>query len=134
MPGAGVRTFRLIQPCIPVTHYEYKPVEIPGEEEILIIPPGEILCIEAAARKCRVYHLHSKEPFVTSLNISEIEGILPQEIFCPVHRSFIVNVYHRKTMNKSRTRIFFPGGAVAHVSEAGLEKFLEKLSGPKVDS
>jgi DNA-binding LytR/AlgR family response regulator len=53
------------------------------------------------------------------------------ESFCDVHRSYIVNLYHRKTMNKTMTRIFFPDGPVVYVSRSKVDEFLKKIRDQK---
>jgi hypothetical protein len=56
------------------------------------IANNQVIYIEAQNRKTRVYSKHVKG--FHKLNLSELELILPNDLFIRVHRSYIVNVNH----------------------------------------
>lgn len=88
-----------------------------------------LLYIEVMNRKL-ILHTDSDESMFSSLQLSKVADMLPEDMFCQCHKSFIVNLEHVR--NITRSGITIPNGMVIPVGrkyyDETLHKFIEYVS------
>ena len=85
----------------------------------------DILYIEGLKEYIRVFLLSDAKPILSINTLKNLETKLPENRFMRVHRSFIVNLEHIKTIE--RQRIIF-GKVAIPITDQYKEKFQEYLS------
>lgn len=79
----------------------------------------------------RVVNIHLKDSTVKTVTakLDDIQTILPGELFCRCHQSYIVNLSHIERVDKSAKTIHFLSGAFTYASRALFADLLTALSG-----
>jgi len=60
-----------------------------------------ITYVQALKDYIKIFKDGSDKPLVTQMNLKAIEDLLPSEVFCRVHRSYIVNIKKVNAYNKT---------------------------------
>jgi two-component system, LytTR family, response regulator len=74
-------------------------IKLSGQRETLLIPPDEVVYIEADRRYSTV-HVLSGEKHVVSRNIGQFEEELQPHGFSRIHKSYLVNLAHATGLKK----------------------------------
>jgi two-component system LytT family response regulator len=93
---------------------------IKTEHKIVRIKIDDIEYIESMREYVRI-HLINEKPVMTLVRLKNIGQSLPNDIFMRVHRSYIVNLNHIKTIE--RNRIVYDNNVRVPVSEQYSENF-----------
>lgn len=86
---------------------------------------SDILYIEGLKEYVRVFLVNESKPVLSISTLKNIESKLPCNSFMRVHRSFIVNLGHVKTIERSRIQF---GKIEIPISDQYKEKFQEYLN------
>lgn len=60
-----------------------------------------IMYIESLENYLRVFIKKEKKPLITRQTMQSIEEVLPQDLFCRVHKSFLINLYYIERFDAS---------------------------------
>jgi len=120
-----------IFPCLDIAyrrylllHQECSVLSIPGEH--LVLRYAEILYIEAHSPNIEIFVLDSKNPFKIRYRLANILKVLPAEVFCPCHRSYIVNISQIRILK--RTQLYLSSGEWLPVSEKYEDLLFERFT------
>lgn len=107
-------------PCLDIAyrhylllHQECSVLSIPGER--IVLRYIDILYIEAHSPNIQILTLNFKKPLIVRYRLAKIATILPSELFCPCHRSYIVNISQIRILKK--TQLVLSNGVSLPVSE-----------------
>ena len=101
---------------------------IPSENEILMQPIEEIIYGEAAS-SYTILHLVNQKKLTVSKTLKDFENILPEDQFCRIHHSTLVNMKHiEKYVRGEGGYVVVTGGTPLNVSRRKKEQFLQMLT------
>lgn len=78
---------------------------IRSEHKTIKIETKNILYVEGLKDYVKMYVEGNSKAILTRMNLKGIEGLLPEKIFCRVHKSFIVNIQRVKEFGKDYVEI-----------------------------
>jgi DNA-binding LytR/AlgR family response regulator len=81
---------------------------------------GEVLYVEGLKDYVKIYTTQQPRPYLSRLTLKAIEAKLPAEVFCRVHKSFIVALGQISSFQRSR---LFVGGAEIPIGSSYLAGF-----------
>lgn len=100
-------------------------ISLPTQEGYLFVYYNDILHCEASGSYSHFYFVDGKKMTV-SLRLRECEELLPANIFCRVHHSYIVNVNHIKKYVRGRGgHLVLQNDMTIEVSSARKDEFLK---------
>jgi two-component system, LytTR family, response regulator len=94
---------------------------------LIFVPVHDILRFEAVANYTSI-HLCNGERIVATKTIKEYEDLLPEDIFCRIHNSHIINLTRIREYQKGRGgMVIMEDGSVIEVASRRREEFMRKL-------
>jgi len=103
-------------------------IAIPSIESTEFIPIDDILYLIADRSYCNIF-LSNKRNIVASKSLSELEQLLPKEVFCRIHKSFLVNInYVNRYYKTDGGYVEMSDGKKFSISRAKKESFIEQLN------
>lgn len=109
---------------------EQKTLLVKSDYKMLQITISDILYIEGLKDYVKIYLENVKEPIVTLLSMKSLEMKLPENKFCRVHRSFIVQTSKCKIIEKGR--IVIENNSIP-ISDSYRASFFEKLQNVAIE-
>jgi DNA-binding LytR/AlgR family response regulator len=106
-----------IEKCFLVVYAEYKQIKIFSED---------IAYIEGLKDYVKIHFINQPKPLLTRLNMKGILEKLPQDQFCRVHNSFIVQLSQIQSFQKNF--IYLQNGQQIPVGPKFLKGFFEKIN------
>lgn len=103
---------------------------VKSDYKMLQITINDILYIEGLKDYVKIYLENVKEPIVTLLSMKSLEMKLPENKFCRVHRSFIVQTSKCKIIEKGR--IVIENNSIP-ISDSYRASFFEKLQNVAIE-
>ncbi len=88
------------------------------------IPLDVILYIKGLKDYVKIFTTSRERPVLTLMNLKALEGMLPAERFMRIHRSYIVNLNHITSYDRSAVMI---GGVSVPVGDTYRTRLIEKL-------
>lgn len=79
----------------------FAPLFVKSDYKDLKIEVDKIIYIQALKDYVKIYLEDQARPVLTQLNLKQVEGRVPSQLFSRVHRSFIVNVNKVTAVNKT---------------------------------
>ena len=70
-----------------------------SDEGYIVIALEDIIKIEAVNNYSRIYHTNKKQ-YISSKTLKSYEELLPKSKFIRIHKSFLINLDHVKSMGK----------------------------------
>lgn len=86
---------------------------------------ADILYVEGLKDYVKIYTADRERPIITQMSMKSIEGMLPEEDFVRVHRSYIVSPRHVSTYDRSRLVV---GNTEIPVGDTYRARVIEKLN------
>lgn len=123
-----------IEDCLINIESDYKKIKTLLDKKIIIdtgckifkVDPEEIIYIETDKdHRIKVHTLNEEIGFYGSLKM--IETLVPSYYF-KVHRSYIVNTHHIKTIDKVQLAVFMTNKAKCYVSKRRMSELISLLS------
>ena len=100
---------------------------IPTITGLIFIPVQDVIRFEAKGNYTTIY-LTNGEPIVATRTIKDYEEVLPENIFCRIHISHIINLSRIQKYQKGRGgSVIMEDGSVIEVASRRREEFLRKL-------
>ncbi len=109
---------------------EQKTILVKSDYKMLQIPIKDILYIEGLKDYVKIYIENEKDPVVSLLCMKSLETKLPENQFCRVHRSYIVQTSKCKIIEKGRIVI---GNNTIPISDSYRAFFFEKLQNVAIE-
>ncbi len=103
---------------------EQRTILVKSDYKMLQIPIKDIIYIEGLKDYVKIYIENEKEPIVSLLCMKSLETKLPENQFCRVHRSYIVQTSKCKIIEKGRIVI---GNNTIPISDSYRASFFERL-------
>lgn len=120
-----------LYPCLDIAyqhyqllHQECSILSIPGEK--IVLRYSEILYIEAHSPNIAISTLIFERPITIRYRLSKIITLLPSPLFCPFHRSYVVNISQIRILK--RTQLILSNGLSLPVSEKYEDELFEKFN------
>jgi len=104
-----------------------KKVVFPTKNGYQIVKVSNILYCQADINYSTIYLL-DKSFFTIVSTLKNLEETLPESMFFRCHKSFLVNINHIKTYDKSRDKIILDSGAEVDIASRRVEQFMEILN------
>jgi two-component system LytT family response regulator len=101
-----------------------KKLAIPNFEKLQFIEIKDIICLQADAKYTYIY-VNDKTKLLSTKNLGEYEELLDSPNFFRCHKSWIINVNHMQSFDKSMLQIELTNGIQAEVSTRKKEEFLK---------
>lgn len=100
---------------------------IPTITGLIFIPVQDVIRFEAKGNYTTIY-LTNGEPIVATRTIKDYEEVLPENIFCRIHISHIINLSRIQKYQKGRGgSVVMEDGSIIEVASRRREEFLRKL-------
>jgi two-component system, LytTR family, response regulator len=100
---------------------------IPTITGLIFIPVQDVIRFEAKGNYTTIY-LTNGEPIVATRTIKDYEEVLPENIFCRIHISHIINLSRIQKYQKGRGgSVIMEDGSIIEVASRRREEFLRKL-------
>ncbi|MBQ0156265.1 MAG: response regulator transcription factor [Bacteroidales bacterium] len=109
---------------------EQKTILVKSDYKMLQIPIKDILYIEGLKDYVKIYLENEKDPIVSLLCMKSLESKLPENKFCRVHRSFIVQTSKCKIIEKGR--IVIENNSIP-ISDSYRSAFFDKLQNVAIE-
>jgi len=103
-----------------------KKIAISLDGKLLFFTPEEIIYAESDGNYCHIYIENNQKLFVTK-KLKEIAEILPEEKFCRVHNSFVVNLDKVREFVKTDGYLILENQKRIPVSRNNKSKFLDRI-------
>ncbi|HEY4789025.1 MAG TPA: LytTR family DNA-binding domain-containing protein [Bacteroidales bacterium] len=88
---------------------------------------SKIILIDSESRKTHVY-VKDEEPILSSINITDLEAMLPPEFFFRCHRCQIIGLRHLKKFEKKTRVLTLADNYSAIVAEDLVKNFLDRTN------
>ncbi len=75
---------------------------VKSDYKVVQLPIDEILFIEGLKDYVKFYLGHDQRSVMSLMSMKSIESYLPPDTFMRVHRSYIVNLHHMRTIDRGR--------------------------------
>lgn len=103
-------------------------IALPSQEGLSFENVEDIICLNASGNYTIVYTKNNQKLLVTK-TLKEFEDLLPEDFFCRIHHSYIINLNHVKKYLKGRGgMIEMENGLTIEVSIRKKNEFLSKFS------
>lgn len=76
-------------------------IALPLNDALVFVPVNDIVYFQAKGSYTEA-HIQNVQTYTTGRTIKEFDDLLPDEIFCRIHNSYIINVNHIKKYQKGR--------------------------------
>ena len=113
-----------------VSQPEQKTKHVKSDYKMLQIAIKDIIYIEGLKDYVKIYLENEKDPIVSLLCMKNLETKLPENQFCRVHRSYIVQTSKCRIIEKGRIVI---GGNTIPISDSYRASFFEKLQNVAIE-
>jgi DNA-binding LytR/AlgR family response regulator len=113
-----------------VSQPEQKTILVKSDYKMLQIAIKDIIYIEGLKDYVKIYLENEKDPIVSLLCMKNLETKLPENQFCRVHRSYIVQTSKCRIIEKGRIVI---GGNTIPISDSYRASFFEKLQNVAIE-
>ncbi|MCD8107335.1 MAG: LytTR family DNA-binding domain-containing protein [Oscillospiraceae bacterium] len=82
----------------------------------------------------RIVHIHKSDGECETITakLDEVEAMLPANIFCRCHQSYLVNIENIDRFNKSDKTVIFKSGAIVFSSKARYQTLIDALKGDAI--
>lgn len=82
----------------------------------------------------RIVHIHKSDGSCETITakLDEVEAMLPANIFCRCHQSYLVNIKNIDRFNKSDKTVIFKSGAMVFSSKARYQTLIDALKGDSI--
>lgn len=100
---------------------------IPVREGYEVVRPSDITYIESRDDICRIYRLNASKNYIVCVRINELADCLPRQLFCRIHRGYIVSISHIVAINRHRTRVCITGDTWLPVGRVYQPELTEKF-------
>jgi two-component system LytT family response regulator len=118
---------RELRASMETVHLAEQKMAVPTITGLIFLTVKDILRFEARGSYTAI-HLANRKEVLTTRNIKEYEDLLPEAIFCRVHRSYIVNIHRVKEYQKGKGGyIIMEDGISIEVATRRREDFLKRL-------
>jgi two-component system LytT family response regulator len=118
---------RELRASMETVHLAEQKMAVPTITGLIFVTVKDILRFEARGSYTAI-HLANRKEVLTTRNIKEYEDLLPEAIFCRVHRSYIVNIHRVKEYQKGKGGyIIMEDGISIEVATRRREDFLKRL-------
>jgi two-component system, LytTR family, response regulator len=118
---------RELRASMETVHLAEQKMAVPTITGLIFVTVKDILRFEARGSYTAI-HLANRKEVLTTRNIKEYEDLLPEAIFCRVHRSYIVNIHRVKEYQKGKGGyIIMEDGTSIEVATRRREDFLKRL-------
>lgn len=104
-----------------------KKVVFPTKNGYQIVKVSNILFCQADINYSTI-HLIDGTSFTIVSTLKNLEEILPETSFFRCHKSFLVNINHIKTYDKSRDKIVLDSGKEVDIATRRVEQFMEIIT------
>lgn len=104
-----------------------KKVVFPTKNGYQIVKVSNILFCQADINYSTI-HLIDGTSFTIVSTLKNLEEILPETSFFRCHKSFLVNINHIKTYDKSRDKIVLDSGKEVNIATRRVEQFMEIIT------
>ncbi|HFB99184.1 MAG TPA: response regulator transcription factor [Phaeodactylibacter sp.] len=99
---------------------------IPHMEGYVFYPIDEIIYCEANGNSTKV--VTTSKNYISGHNLKKFEERLPNNIFCRIHQSFIINMHHVKKYNKGKgAHVILTNGDSLTISEGKKANFVNRF-------
>jgi DNA-binding LytR/AlgR family response regulator len=118
-------------PLLPPSHLSLlfaKTLILPGKHNLEAISPFDIIYIEARHNNCIAYIKGRQGGLTLSSNITTVLSKLPPELFCRIHKSYIIGIAHIKEINNPITRVYYEQDKTLVVSETYANDLIKKFN------
>jgi len=88
---------------------------------------SDIIYFKADRKHTIIYLTDPKKPQRVLLTISSLEDSLPTDLFFMSHRSYIINMEHRKLLGKDH-KILLTDGHYVPISEERIPEYLQRTN------
>ena len=109
---------------------EQRTILVKSDYKMLQIPIKDIIYIEGLKDYVKIYIENEKDPIVSLLCLKSLETKLPENQFCRVHRSYIVQTSKCKVIEKGRIVI---GNNTIPISDSYRASFFERLQNVAIE-
>ena len=109
---------------------EQRTILVKSDYKMLQIPIKDIIYIEGLKDYVKIYIENEKDPIVSLLCMKSLETKLPENQFCRVHRSYIVQTSKCKVIEKGRIVI---GNNTIPISDSYRASFFERLQNVAIE-
>lgn len=109
---------------------EQKTILVKSDYKMLQIAIKDIIYIEGLKDYVKIYLENEKDPIVSLLCMKNLETKLPENQFCRVHRSYIVQTSKCRIIEKGRIVI---GSNTIPISDSYRASFFEKLQNVAIE-
>jgi two-component system LytT family response regulator len=118
---------RELKASMQTIHLAEQKMAVPTMAGLIFVTVRDILRFEARGSYTAV-HLNNRKELLATRNIQEYEDLLPDAIFCRVHRSYIINIHRIKEYQKGKGGyIIMEDGVSIEVATRRREDFLKRL-------
>lgn len=109
---------------------EQRTILVKSDYKMLQIPIKDIIYIEGLKDYVKIFIENEKDPIVSLLCMKSLETKLPENQFCRVHRSYIVQTSKCKVIEKGRIVI---GNNTIPISDSYRASFFERLQNVAIE-
>lgn len=112
---------------IAAIHLYQQKMAIPTLTGLIFVAVNDIVRFEARGSYTAI-HLGNKQELLATKNIKEYENILPDAVFCRVHKSHIINIQRIQEYQKGKGgHVVMEDGTSIEVASRRREEFLQRL-------
>ncbi|MCF0059104.1 LytTR family DNA-binding domain-containing protein [Dyadobacter sp. CY356] len=86
----------------PASQHDQQYLLVKSEYNSVRIPYNDVLYIEGMKDYVKIFCASRSQPILSRINVKNIHALLPEELFCRVHQSFIVSVGRVNTFQKKK--------------------------------
>jgi len=91
------------------------------------IPYVEIIFIKADHKYTQIYLKNQLQPAKVFVSITFLDKVLPPDSFFRCHRSYIINMQHRRVLGKNRD-ILLTGNHTVPISDERMSEFINRTA------
>jgi two-component system, LytTR family, response regulator len=118
---------RELRASMETVHLAEQKMAVPTITGLIFVTVKDILRFEARGSYTAI-HLANRKEVLTTRNIKEYEDLLPEAIFCRIHRSYIINIHRVKEYQRGKGGyIIMEDGTSIEVATRRREDFLKRL-------
>lgn len=118
---------RILMENVGMLQLSQQKMAIPTITGLIFIPVQDIIRFEAKGNYTTIF-LTNGDPIVATRTIKDYEEVLPDNIFCRIHISHIINLSRIQKYQKGRGgSVIMEDGSVIEVASRRREEFLRKL-------
>lgn len=104
---------------------EHSRICILQEEEIRVVFAGDIYYMESANQYIRLYCQSIPSFCLLPLSLDMAANRLPADLFCRIHRQYLISVCHVEKFNLNKTRVCMSNNAWLPVGRSYRDRLLQ---------